>query len=65
MAQIHINITLDGIDSNMSPAALADMVEGIIRQSSGFDNVQTTTYDSDSTSQSNPITIHSLLRRVR
>jgi hypothetical protein len=65
MAQIHINITLDGIESNMSADSLADMIENIVKQSSGFDSVSTSVYDSDSSSQSNPITMHSLLRRVK
>jgi hypothetical protein len=65
MAQININITLDNMDSNIDPNQLGDIIENIIKQNSGIDNVKMNMYDNDGSNSSNPIFARNIMRRVR
>lgn len=65
MARLNINITLDNIDSNIDPDQLANMVENIIRQNTGIDNVKMSIYDNDGSNSSNPIMAQNIMRRIK
>ena len=65
MPRINVQITLDNIDNNINAQQLADTIEGIIKQVSGIDNVQTNIYDNDGSNSSNPIFAQNTLKNVR
>lgn len=63
MATLRVNITLDNMDSNVDANQIADQVESIIRQLSGYD-VRTNIYENDGSNSSNPIMAQNVLRRL-
>ena len=65
MAQLNINITLDNIDGDVDPNQLAEVIEGIVKNYTGSNNVHTNIYDNDSSNTSNPILSQNILRRVK
>ena len=65
MAQLNINITLDNIDPNLDAQQLANMVENIIKQNTGIENVRMNIYDNDGSNSSNPIMAQNIMRRIK
>ena len=64
MATINIQITLDNISNDIDANQLSNTLEGLLKQVSGIDNIQSTIFDTDSSS-TNPILARNSLKRVK
>ena len=65
MGQLNINITLDNIDPNLDAQQVSAMVENIIKQTTGIDDIRVSIYDNDGSNSSNPIMAQNIMRKLK